>query len=152
MNPLIRFFHLWYRWLEFVVERLLRGFCISLWRRSKFINLSRPGIQPVLNITPSINQSFTPPIPGSISRISRTASKIRISRANCSASSKQITGSSYRQAMLPMKFFYCLAPDFFLISIPFLSATSIRVFRARFCNSSSRTWASRASTSGDFSS
>jgi len=40
-NPLIRFFHLWYRWLEFVVERLLRGFCVSLWRRSKFITYTR---------------------------------------------------------------------------------------------------------------
>ena len=68
------------------------------------------------------------------------------------AMAKQITGSNDGQAMLPVEFFYCLAPDFFLISMPFFSATSISVFRARFCNSSSRMRASNANTSADFSS
>ncbi len=49
-----------------------------------------------------------------------------------SAMAKQITGSYDSQAVLPVKFLYCLAPDFFLISMPLRSATSIRVFRARF--------------------
>ena len=65
----------------------LRGFCMSPRRRSRFRNESRPGIQPVLNITQSIFQSLTPPMPGSKPRISCTASKIRISRASFSASS-----------------------------------------------------------------
>ena len=67
------------------------------------------------------------------------------------AVAKQITGSNDSQAVLPVKIFYCLAPDFFLISMPFLSATSISVFRAKFCNSSSRMRASNNCTSGDFS-
>ena len=67
------------------------------------------------------------------------------------AMAKQLTGSNDGQAMLPVEFFYCLAPDFFLISMPLRSATSINVFRARFCSSSSRMRASRASTSADFS-
>ena len=54
------------------------------------------------------------------------------------AMAKQLTGSTDGQAMLPVEFFYCLAPDFFLISMPLRSATSISVFRAKFCNSSSR--------------
>ena len=48
------------------------------------------------------------------------------------ATAKQLTGSNDGQAMLPVEFFYCLAPDFFLISMPLRSATSISVFRARF--------------------
>ena len=67
------------------------------------------------------------------------------------ATAKQLTGSSDGQAMLPVEFFYCLAPDFFRISMPLRSATSISVFRARFCNSSSRMRASSNATSGDFS-
>lgn len=67
------------------------------------------------------------------------------------AMAKQITGSNDGQAMLPVEFFYCLAPDFFRIWIPLRSATSINVFRARFCNSSSRMRASNNKTSGDFS-
>ena len=63
---------------------------------------------------------------------------------------KQITGSYDGQAMLPVEFFYCLAPDFFLISRPLRSATSISVVRARFCNSSSRMRDSNNNTSGDF--
>ena len=67
------------------------------------------------------------------------------------ATAKQLTGSSDGQAMLPVEFFYCLAPDFFRISMPLRSATSISVFRARFCNSSSRMRDSSNATSGDFS-
>jgi len=48
------------------------------------------------------------------------------------ATAKQLTGSNDGQAMLPVEFLYCLAPDFFRISIPLRSATSISVFRARF--------------------
>ena len=66
------------------------------------------------------------------------------------AMAKQLTGSSDGQAMLPVEFLYCLAPDFFRISMPLRSATSISVFRARFCNSSSRMRASNNKTSGDF--
>jgi hypothetical protein len=45
---------------------------------------------------------------------------------------KQFTGSNDGQAMLPVELFYCLAPDFLLISMPLRSATSISVFKARF--------------------
>jgi hypothetical protein len=48
------------------------------------------------------------------------------------ATAKQLTGSNDGQAMLPVEFLYCLAPDFFLISMPLRSATSISVLRARF--------------------
>ena len=65
------------------------------------------------------------------------------------AVAKQLTGSTDGQAMLPVEFFYCLAPDFFRISMPLRSATFISVFSARFCNSSSRMRASNNATSGE---
>ena len=56
------------------------------------------------------------------------------------------SGRTTREALLLLGF------NFYLISMPFFSATYISVFRTRFCNSNSRMRASNNNTSGDFSS